>query len=485
MFLTITISCIPAIFSWLANILCHSVTKWKQYSGLLMGCWKIDYSHPVSSYGLYKVVQNWTSDVSKVFREKCLLWKINSCRSWITHLSPFVAQAHSRTCSTALTLSVTGAEVSKDTEHLVESGAGTTEGSLDQRAGPLLMLTALPPGLAPSPEESEWSHHGGVQATVHVLHRQACWNTNDCWLTGGQHTDKHTLLMIQKVGRISHSCIFCSFNHLYPLPAEQPHLLQAATFFIIIIIFFCLHNHWFTILCSFIQQVTLLYYQESSKQAADEMSHMCTEAWLSWAACVCGVSCVVGYVSCLFVCPGIQIMTHKTIHCAGLSINWKTISRHLCFYIWLSLCSTQNVKSNLFYLHLFSLTAAGDASMVTNIRNQVWSPTDVHCVWIRGVSLTHQNVPSCIFYVLDLTSILQLCTNSPSHKSVLMKWWNNDADSAESLSTGRVFPENNTLLTRTHTPVISIHLVPFSVCVTHGASWHGAFLTLTLKQHFG
>lgn len=166
----------------------------------------------------------------------------------------------------------------------------------------------------------------------------------------------------------------------------------------------------------------------------------------------------------------------QTIHCVGLSANWKTISCHLCFYIWLSLCSILNVKSNLFfnvfYLHLFFLAAAGDASVVTNsvrVRNQVWSLTDVHCIWIRGVTLTHQNVSSCIFYVLDLTSILQLCTNSPSHKSVLMKWWNNDADSAESLSTGHVFPENNTLLTRTRTPVISIHLVPFSMCVTHGA----------------
>lgn len=183
----------------------------------------------------------------------------------------------------------------------------------------------------------------------------------------------------------------------------------------------------------------------------------------------------------------------QTIHCVGLSANWKTISCHLCFYIWLSLCSILNVKSNLFsnvfYLHLFFLAAAGDASVVANsvrVRNQVWSLTDVHCIWIRGVTLTHQNVSSCIFYVLDLTSILQLCTNSPSHKSVLMKWWNNDADSAESLSTRRVFPENNTLLTRTRTPVISIHLEPFSACVWRmELSWHEAFLTLTLKQHFG
>lgn len=110
------------------------------------------------------------------------------CRSWITHLSLFAAQAHSRTCSTAFTLSATGAEVRKDTEHLVASGAGTTEGSLDQRAGPLLMLTALPPGLALSQGESAWSHHGGVEATVHVLQRQTCRN-HDYWLTRGQHTE--------------------------------------------------------------------------------------------------------------------------------------------------------------------------------------------------------------------------------------------------------------------------------------------------------
>lgn len=144
---------------------------------------------------------------------------------------------------------------------------------------------------------------------------------------------------------------------------------------------------------------------------------------------------------------------------------------------------------NVFYLHLFSVAAVGDASVVTNsvrVRNQVWSLTDVHCIWIRGVSLTHQDVSSCIFYVLDLTSMLQLCTNSSPHKSALMNWWNNDADSAESLSTGHVFPENNTLVTRTRTPVIIIHLVPFSVCVWRmELSWHEAFLTLTMKQHFG
>lgn len=197
--------------------------------------------------------------------------KINRCRSRLTHLSLFAAQAHSRTCSTAFSLSVTGAEVRKDTEHLLESGTGTTEG---------ISVEALVSCWQHShlawlcPKKSQNDH-------ITVEPRPRCMSCR------GRHAETRMTAEWQKDNTLkthtqTHPADYfgpdswLNFSYIYfVLLIICIHFLQNSHVYCI---FFCLHR--LMTLCSLNQQITWLFYQESSKQTADENLTM------RWATCV-------------------------------------------------------------------------------------------------------------------------------------------------------------------------------------------------------